>query len=75
MKAVLVAGVGLAFAAAAVLIFLHRRNHRPQPCPWWLSVLVENPYMNAVGPHERPGKATSAGLGPRYAVRPQESCP
>jgi ubiquinone/menaquinone biosynthesis C-methylase UbiE len=53
MKAVLVAGAGFAFAAVAVLILLHRRNHRPQPCPWWLSVLLENPYMNAVAGSSR----------------------
>ena len=53
MKAALVVGgAGLAFAAAAVLILLHRR-YRHEPCPWWLSVLLENPYMNAVAGSSR----------------------
>lgn len=79
MKAVLVVGgAGLAFAAAAVLIILHRRNHRPQPCPWWLSVLIENPYLNAVAGGRRlldriglaPGmRVLDVGCGPgRIAI-------
>ena len=45
--ALTVGGVVLAFVAGAVLVCLHRRHHR-HPCPWWLSVLLDNPYMNAV---------------------------
>ena len=58
MKVLLAIGI----LAAAVLLWWRGSAGRPRPCPYWLTGLLENPYMNAL--------AGSAALLDRAGVEP-----
>jgi ubiquinone/menaquinone biosynthesis C-methylase UbiE len=36
------------FLVAVIVVVLRRTRAHPLPCPWWMSILLENPYMNSM---------------------------